>query len=422
VESSSDLILWDAVLIDGRGGAPVEHAAVRVRDGRITSIESVEGRPAPLDAIDVDGRTLLPGLVDAHAHVLSDTGRSPGFGPPPPLHGEEPRADALRWFVLAKSARAFLAGGITTVRDVGSPDDEAITLREAIRLGLTAGPLILSCGRIVSATSPGGRIFGTMYEDADGPWEMRRAVRRQLRAGADYIKVMATGARSVEREDPEPAQMTAEELAAAVDEAHRMGVRVAAHAEGLDGVRLAIDAGVDTIEHGLSLHRAPELLDRMAERGIVLVPTLSTFHDLAERFRADFAPSLVAQAERQALEARHTVLAARAAGVTMAMGYDSGPPGANARELIRLVEAGLTPAEAIVAATSGSAKALGLTDRGTVEPDRAADLLVVDGDPIADPGVFGDPARIWLVARDGNPVAGTTLAARSLPGLTTAGP
>jgi imidazolonepropionase-like amidohydrolase len=416
VDATPDLIFWDARLIDGRGGPPVEHAIVRISAGRIAAIEQVDGRSIASGALDVAGRTLLPGLIDAHTHVLSDTERSPGFGPPPPLHGEEPRPEALRWFILAKSARAFLPAGITTVRDVGSPDDEALTLREAIRLGLVDGPRILSCGRIISATSPGARIFGTMYDEADGPWEMRRAVRRQLKRGADYIKVMATGARSVEREDPEAAQMTADEIGAAVDEAHRMGVRVAAHAEGLEGARLAIEAGVDTIEHGLSLHRAPELLDRMAERGIVLVPTLSTFHDLAARFRSEFAPSLVAQAERQTIEAQKTLVGARDAGVTLAMGYDSGPPGANARELVRMVEAGLTAAQAIAAATSGSARALGLADRGTVERDLTADLLVVDGDPLAEPGMLNDLERIWLVTRGGVPVAGAALAATLLRG------
>lgn len=410
VDPTRELIIWDARLMDGRGGPPLDHAVVRVRAGRIVAIEQVADRERPQGSIDLGGRTLMPGLIDAHTHVMSDTERSPGFGAPPPLHGEEPRPAGLRWFVLAKAARAFLAAGITTVRDVGSPQDEAITLREAIRHGLVEGPRILSCGRILSATSPGERIFGTMYEEADGPWEMRRAVRRQLKRGADYIKVMATGARSVEREDPEPAQMTSEELGAAVDEAHRLGVRVAAHAEGLEGVRLAIEAGVDTIEHGLSLHRAPELLDLMAERGIVLVPTLSTFDDLAERFQADFAPSLVAQARRQGAEARQTLRAARAAGVILAMGYDSGPPGANAAELVRMVEVGLTAGEAIAAATSGSARALGLSDRGTIEPGHAADVIVIDGDPLADPAVLADPARIRLVARDGAPVAGTTWA------------
>ena len=400
------LVLWDARLIDGSGGPPVEGAVVRVRDGRIEAIERVDGGSPPTGAVDLAGMTVLPGLIDAHTHVLSDTERSPEFGPEPALHGEPPRPDALRWFILAKAARAFLAAGITAVRDVGSPDDEAITLREAIRLGLVDGPRIISCARIVSATAPGGRIFGSMYEEADGPWEMRRAVRRQLRRGADYIKVMATGARSVTDEDPERAQMTAEEIGAVVDEAHRMGVRVAAHAEGLDGARLAIEAGVDTIEHGLSLHRAPELLDRMAERGIVLVPTLSTFHDLAERFRAEFAPSLVAQAERQQVEARRTIRAARDAGVVLAMGYDSGPPGANANELVRMVEAGLTPCEAIVAATGGSARALGMDDRGLLAAGKVADIVVVDGDPLTDVSILADPARIALVVQGGRPVAG----------------
>jgi imidazolonepropionase-like amidohydrolase len=409
VDPIPDLTLWNARLIDGSGGPPIERAVLRMSGGRIAAIDGVDGAPPP-DAVDLAGRTVLPGLIDAHAHVQSDTDRSPGFGPRPALHGEEPRPDALRWFILAKAARAILTAGVTTVRDVGSPDDEAITLREAIRLGLVEGPLIVSCARIVSATSPGGRIFGTMYEEADGPWEMRRAVRRQLRRGADYIKVMATGARSVERENPEPAQMTTEELGAVVDEAHRMGVRVAAHAEGLDGARRAIEAGVDTIEHGLSLHRDPGLLDRMAERGIVLVPTLTTFHDLAERFAADFAPALVAQAERQQEEAWKTLIAARDAGVVLAMGYDSGPPGANARELVRMAEAGLTASQAIVAATSGSARALGMDDRGLLAAGKVADVLVVDGDPLADPSILADLARIVMVVQGGRLVAGNIIA------------
>jgi imidazolonepropionase-like amidohydrolase len=250
-------------------------------------------------------------------------------------------------------------------------------------------------------------MFGTMYREADGPWEMRKAVREQIRDGADYIKIMATGARSVEREDPEPAQMTPEEVVAVVEEAHRIGYRVAAHAEGLAGTRIAIEAGVDTIEHGLALHRAPELLDTMAEHGIVLVPTLTTFHDLAERFADDFAPRLVEQARRQADEAARTVIAAHDAGVTLAMGYDSGPPGASAGELVRLADAGLGAAGAIRAATAGSACALGLTDVGTVEVGKIADLLVVDGDPLEQPSVLTEPERVRLVIQAGRVVAGT---------------
>lgn len=401
---------WNARLVDGRGGAAAERATVTTGDdGRIAAIGTAHGDPSS-DVIDLAGRTLMPGLIDAHAHVSSDTERSPGFGPPPPLHGEDPRPPELGYFVLAQMATALLAAGITTVRDVGSYGGEAIVLRRAVELGLADGPRILSCGRILSATAPGARIFGTMYREADGPWEMRKAVREQIRGGADYIKIMATGARSVDREDPEPAQMTADEVRAVVDEAHRMGFRVAAHAEGLGGARVAVEEGVDTIEHGLSLHRAPELLDVMADRGIVLVPTLSTFADLADRFAEGFAPRLVEQAKRQADEAHRTLVAAHGAGVTLAMGYDSGPPGASATELVRMAEGGIGVAAAIHAATSGSAQALGLGDElGTIEVGRIADLLVVDGDPLVDPSILLEPARIWLVVQAGRSVAGAAL-------------
>lgn len=399
-------VLWNGRLIDGLGGPPRPDALVSIREGRIEAISDADGEP-PDGAIDVTGATVMPGLIDAHAHVSSDTERSPGFGPPEALHGEDPRPRELGWFVLAAAAREMLRSGITTVRDVGSYDDEAIVLRRAIELGLTEGPRILSCGRILSATAPGGRIFGTMYREADGPWEMRKAVREQIRRGADFVKVMATGARSVVLEDPEPAQITHEEMAAVVDEAHRMGLRVAAHAEGLAGARLAVEAGVDTIEHGLSLHRSPETLAEMAARGTVLVPTLTTFHDLAERFSAEFAPALVAQAARQQEESARTLLAARDAGVTLAMGFDSGPPGANAGELVRMVEGGLTPIEGITAATAGSATALGRADLGTITPGAVADVLVVDGDPSDDVGILLERDRLRLVLQGGRPVGGT---------------
>ena len=300
------------------------------------------------------------------------------------------------------------------MRDVGSYDDEALALRDAVRLGIVPGPRILSCGRIISATAPGGAIFTTMYREADGPDEMRKAVREQLRRGADYVKLMATGARSVLVEDPEPAQMTAAELAAIVDEAHRLGVRVAAHVEGLAGARLAVRERVDTIEHGLSLHREPVLLAEMAERGIVLVPTLSTFHDLAERFTDDFPPALVEQAKRQLDEAYKTLVAARAAGVTLAMGHDSGPPGDNAIELVRMVDGGLSALEGICAATSGRRRrsAFRLTSARS-RSGAVADLVVVDGDPLADVRVLRDPERISMVVQGGKVVAGRSGARRS---------
>jgi len=404
--SSVERVLWNARVIPGDGTPARERMAVGVRDGRIAWVEPAGGEDPPAEALDCAGRALLPGLIDAHVHLSSSTERSPGFGPPEPLHGEEPRQRELGYYVLAQSAAELLAAGVTTVRDVGSFDLEGVSVRQAVELGLLPGPRVLSCGRIISATSPGGAIFGSMYHEADGPDAMRHAVRRQLRDGASFIKVMATGARSVVREDPEPAQMTREELRAIVDEAHRMGFRVAAHAEGLQGTRMAIEEGVDTIEHGLALHRAPDLLAVMAELGTTLVPTLSTFHDVADRFAPCFAPVLVDLAKRQAEEAALTVAAARTAGVPMAMGYDSGPPGANLAELVRMADAGLTGGEAVVAATSAAARALGLDDVGVIRPGAVADLVLVQGDPLADPAVLARREAIQLVLAGGRPVGG----------------
>src|SRR6266849_6706768 len=397
----SELVLWNATIIDARSASPQDRMCVTVRGATIAAICAVEGTKAPESAIDLGGRYLMPGLIDAHIHLGDDPAMVGDLAIPPVLKGEAPRNRELVYFVLANAARAFLRSGITTICDVGSYDDNAIILREAVRLGLTEGPRILACGRIVSATAPGAVLFKSMYEEADGPWQIRQCVRNQLRRGADYIKVMAGGARSVVREDPEPAQLTREEMDALVDEAHGLGLRVAAHAEGLGAVRRAVEGGVDTIEHGLSLHRAPELLDQMARRGMVLVPTLSTFHDVADRLADRFEPRLVEQAKRQREEAYRTLLAARAAGVTLAMGFDSGPPGADALELVRMVEGGLTPHEGISAATAGSARALGLEDVGTIEPGKAADIVVWNSDPLADILTVTRPGEIWTVIAGG---------------------
>jgi imidazolonepropionase-like amidohydrolase len=395
-----ELVLSNARVLDGRGGF-AERATVRVSGGRVAEVltgsETKAGSSS--EEVDLSGQTLMPALVDAHVHLSS----YPTL--PPPLRGEEPRPGALRYFELANFARDLVSMGVLTVRDVGSEGDHALHLRQAVRLGLCPGPRILTCARIVSATSPGCRIFGSMYRPADGPEEVRKAAREQLAAGADFVKVMATGARSVVLENPETTQLTREEVRALVEEAHRLGHRVAAHAEGLEGARLAIEEGVDTVEHGLSLHREPALLEKMAENGQTLVPTLSTFHDVSEDHAEKYPCALVGQAERQREEAYDTLAAAKAAGVRIAMGFDSYPLGQNARELVRMVEGGLTPMEGIVAATSNAAAALGLGDLGAVIPGAMADLIVLDGDPLTDPAVLLDADRIRFVVQGGEILA-----------------
>ncbi|HET9084960.1 MAG TPA: amidohydrolase family protein [Candidatus Limnocylindrales bacterium] len=393
-------VLWDVRVFDPEAGTAAERQAITFEGDTVVAIADAVGEP-PEGAHDLRGATVLPGLIDAHVHVASDTSRSPGFGPPPAQHGEPPRPAGVAQYILAATADRFLRSGFTTVRDVGAYDDEVLALRVAIDNQLVSGPRVYTCGRIISATAPGGEIFQSMYREADGPWEMRKAVREQLKRGAEFIKFMATGARSVVLEDPEPPQMTLEEMRAIVDEAHRMGKRVAAHAEGLEGTRWALEAGADTIEHGLALHREPMLLDDMAERGTVLVPTISTFHDLAERFANIFPAVLVEQAKRQLEEAMRTVDTARRAGVTIALGYDSGPPGSSAQELMRLLEAGLSVSEGLRAATSGGAAALGRGDLGRLAVGSRADAVAVDGRPDEDPTVLTRPEAIRLVVGRG---------------------
>jgi len=323
------------------------------------------------------------------------------FDMPKPMKGEAELAPEVKHHFIAAGLREMLRMGITTVRDVGAFGDDLLHARRAIEFGAFHGPRVLACGRILSATSPGGAHFEDMYREADGPDEMRKATREQIRRGADFIKIMTTGARTVVLEDPEPAQITRDELATVVEEAHRMGFRVAAHCEGLDGTRLAIEEGVDTIEHGLELHRAPELLDALAESGRILVPTLSCFFDVSETHACLWSPRLVELAKQQREEALLTVAAARAAGVRMAMGFDSMPHGQSALELVRLHDAGLTALEAIAAGTSVAADACGLGDVGRIAEGAVADLLVVDGDPVADPRLLLDAERIWMVVQAG---------------------
>ena len=385
----STVVLRNARLIDGGGGSPLANAEIVIDAGRISA--GLTGGARGVVEIDVGGRTIMPGLIDAHVHLCSAI------------------APGLRPYALARAARDMLDGGITSVRDLGSYGREVFDLRDAIAAGHCTGPRIVLCGQIVSATSPGAAAFAGMYREADGPAEIRKAVREQIRQGADLIKVMTTGALTVPGEDVGPAQLGDDELAALVDEAHRQGYRVASHAEGADGIAQSVGLGVDTLEHGDMGFMVPDSLAAMAERRIVLVPTLCVFDAVADP-SGGFAPWMQERAARLGEAARRTVAAAQSAGVAIAMGADAGPHGANARELVHLVNAGLSNADAIAAGTGIAADACGISDEtGTIAAGKTADILVVEGDPLEDVSVLCDPARRWLVMKDGRPVAGTAL-------------
>lgn len=436
--ASAEGMLWltGGALFDGTGSAPREGVSVLVEHGRIASVGAAgDDPPEGATVVDLAGRMVLPGLIDAHAHV------KPDFPTPDP--GAEPLLQDATAHFLSADLRESLRRGITTVRDVGSYGEIVFAARQAMRYGAFRGPRLLTCGAIVAATSPGGRFFPGMYREADGRDDVRRAVREQLRRGADFIKVMTTGARSVELEDPDPAQLTREEIAVLVEEAHRQGYRTAAHAEGLAGTELAIEEGVDTIEHGMYLNQRPELLERMAATGQVLVPTLSCFYGVAGLdhavgvgdglMAADgvgdpapympktsaapcWAPLLVELARYNLEQADLTLRAANAAGVRIAAGHDWHPFWDHALEIRRMIAHGLTAAEALSAATAGAAHALGIDSHvGTIEPGKLADLVVIDGDPLTDPSLLSARDRIWLVVQGGRPVSGAVLE----PGLPT---
>ena len=422
-DGAARLWLTGGRLFDGTGAEVREASGVLVQDGRIAAVGvATDGVPDGATVVELAGRTLLPGLIDAHAHITVER--------PTPAPGAEALRSGTDAHFLAADLREMLRRGVTTVRDVGSYGDLAIEARQAIRYGAFRGPRILTCGRIISATAPGGIFFEGMYREADGPDDVRRAVREQLRRGADFIKVMTTGARSVEIEDPDPAQLTRAEIATVVEEAHRQGYRVAAHAEGIDGTEIAIQEGIDTIEHGMYLNQRPDLLEQMAASGQYLVPTLSCFYGVAGLEHAvgvgpdadtaagipgrpaapTWSPLLVELALHNLEQADLTLKAARAAGVKIAAGHDWHPFWNTAIEIRRMVAHGLNVTEALVSATAGAARALGLDDHlGSVVAGKLADLLVIDGDPLEHPELLSRRESIWLVIQRGAPVAGTAI-------------
>jgi imidazolonepropionase-like amidohydrolase len=408
---SGRMWLTGARLFDGTGGPLREDAAVLVQDGIIARVAAAsEPPPDGARVLEVGRRVLMPGLIDAHTHA---SGRVPRV-----LRGAEEVLPGTRAHFLQAELRDYLRLGVTTIRVTGSQGSAPQEARQAMRYGAFRGPRLLTCGKIISATAPGGRFYGDMYREADGPDDVRRAVREQIRAGADFIKVMTTGARSNEMEDPDPLQFTDAELAAATEEAHRLGYRVSAHAEGLDGCAAAIRHGAETVEHGMYLHQRPDLLETMAACGQVLVPTLSGYYWMAGMREVidpadaevvpEMPPVLVELARHNLAEGAASMRAARQAGVKIALGSDMSL--ATGLEAQRMVYHGLGAAQVLAAATQVAAQALGLAEHiGTVQPGKLADLVIVDGDPLGDPRLLADPERIWLVLQLGVPVAGQSL-------------
>jgi imidazolonepropionase-like amidohydrolase len=369
-------------LIDGRGGAPVEPGRVLIDGARIIAVGRDLDPPAHAERLDFPNATILPGLIDCHVH-LADA----GVADPQESARDD---DAIRVLRLVQHAARTLRAGVTTVRDVGGRHHLEFGFRRGVEAGLAISPRLVLCGKIVSMTTPGAEMWPGMYRQADGPWEVAKAVREQVKAGADAIKVMATGAiMAPANERPGQAQFRPQELRAAVETAHALGRRVGAHAHGIEGIRNAVAAGVDTIEHGTYLHEDPAVAAQMAERGIALVPTLKAGALLADPPGPGIPAEIVQKAREARDHAGRSFRLAMKAGVPIAMGTDAATSfnhhGENADELGLMVEAGMSPMQAIVAATATAARALGRDhELGTLEPGRLADLIVVSGNPLLD--------------------------------------
>jgi imidazolonepropionase-like amidohydrolase len=389
-------ILRDAQIIDGCGDSQARGFVV-VEKNQIVEVGKGPGpsKKNGHEVIDLDGRCVLPGMIDCHVHLCID-------GSADPMQSFQKDSAAMITLKAARNAHRSLLAGVTTVRDLGSMNGISGSLRDAINLGVITGPRVLTTNQAVCITGGQGWQFS---RQADGADDVRQAVREQIRAGADAIKMMATGGVITQGVEPGSPQFTLEELKAGAEEAHKAGRKIAAHAQGNEGIKDSLRAGFDTIEHGIFLD--DEAISLFLKKKATLVPTLSAPFNIMEKGEKSGIPSFIIEKTRKVKDAHvESVKKAYKAGITIASGADSGTPfnlhGENLKELELLVGIGLSPMEAIVSATRVASETLGLGSRlGTIEPGKLADLIVVEGDPTKDIAVLQRNEKIVLVMKDG---------------------
>jgi imidazolonepropionase-like amidohydrolase len=380
-----------ARVIDGVSKRPLQNGTVVVDQSRIVSVEP-HLRSTGDGVIDLGDATIMPGLIDAHVHLVWNAGREPHV-----LVEQESRY--LTVLRCVENCRLHLRAGVTTVRDAGSTDAIAVAVARAIELGVAQGPRVLAAGRVVAMTGGHANVLG---READGVDGVRQAVRSEMKGGAHLIKLMASGGIYGHGEEVGSPQYAVEEMRAGVEEAHKGGRKVAAHAYSPRAIANALDAGVDSIEHASFLDE--ECAIRMRDSGTFMVPTLSTYEAMYKSGQKMDLPDYIVRKTSDVMVASRAAFAlALKIGVPLATGTDAGAPGhphgSLPEELRLMVEYGATALEAIRFATANSAELLGLASEiGTLEPGKRADILAVQGDPLQDIRVL---KNVLFVLRDG---------------------
>jgi imidazolonepropionase-like amidohydrolase len=409
------LAITNGTVIDGRGGEPMRGTLV-IEGERIIDLGRQDQVAIPRDAtvLDAMGGSILPGLIDCHVHFMLEY---------PDIMRGLITQPSLHLLQAIPRMRATLEAGITTVRDAaGSPAG----LKIAVERGIVSGPRMQIAVSMISQTGGHGDgffpccvdigFFGMRFYDvpsgvSDGIDEVRKATRKILRAGADWIKLATTGGVLSTSDAPTSSQLTVEEIATAVYEAAAQEKRCMAHAQGSQGIKNALLGGVASIEHGVYLN--DELIDLMIEKDVYLVPTLLAPLAVVEfaTEHPDILPPMMAAKATDVIEAhRQSFRRAVEAGVKVAMGTDAGVGrhGENGRELVLMVENGMTPIQAIVASTANAARLLHLDEHvGTLEVGKLADVVIVDGDIVGDIRKIADPTNVTLVLKGGRAAKNT---------------
>lgn len=382
-------------LIDGTGSAPVQNACFLVEGkklvklGRADELKPEEGT----EVVDLEGKVVMPGLVNSHVHITMEPVGDP-FGL---INKESSAKTGMR---AVANLKKHLKSGTTYFRDLGAPDGVDIALRDAVNEGLLEGPEFLVSGKVVTMTGGHGWPMG---RECDGVDEARKATREQLKAGADVIKIMATGGVMTKGVEPGSPQLTREEIEVAVEEAHKAGKKTATHAQGTTGIKNAVLAGIDSVEHGIFLD--DEVIQLMVEKDVYLVPTLVAPYFIVENgVEAGIPEHAVKKAESIMDSHFESFLKAYEAGVKIAMGTDAGTPfnlhDKAPFELQLMVKGGMTPMDAIVSSTKVSAELLGIDQEyGTLEEGKVADFLVLKENPLENLDTLFDIEKVYKLGK-----------------------